>query len=173
MKLQMYELENGSVKLQAEKLCTIQITLITWYYHNMPIPVFETYGSGGTRIYQYEENEETIIAIESNTEKFYFGDGKMGTSILFMKVCYDGQKWIELGSDWYSGSDISQEEIVEHQNHFLTMGLTVDYETIFTEKKYIMDYINNPVLIGQSNYETSDNLSDTWSKIGCISFARQ
>lgn len=175
IKLQMFELENGSVKLQAERLCVMQDAWSSWYYHN--IPAFETVCSGGTKIYRYQQDGKQVIAVENRYLSAAFADGE---EIMFMAFQYNGQNWIDVGGAGYAGSDMDPDEINDCQNSFSNMGLHVDFEDMLSQGKYVMDYIDNPVLIGRSNCKIFyDDISDMWYnpnllyKIGCISFARQ
>lgn len=167
--LQMYELENGSVKLQAEKLCVVQDTWSSWYYHN--IPAFETTGDGWTEIYRYKQNGEQIVAVEYNDVEAFCD----GTAFIFMAVKYNGKRWIDVGEITFD--ETFEEDLEEYQNKFSAIGLNVNFEEMLLTGNHVMDYIDDSILIGRSKSETFSN--DMWFnpnvlyKIGRISFTRQ
>lgn len=143
IKLKMYEVENGIVKLRAEEGCQTFVGEFP-----IEIPVYETIGQGGTKLYKYLQNNEIIIAVENKAVSSVFADG---VGFVFNAVKYDGQKFIKIGYESFGGSSWEEEEIQNYNKFFASIGLNVDTEQIvLADDKCVIDFIANPIVMGRS-----------------------
>lgn len=149
IRLQMYEAKNGKIQLTSEKMCEGQVR--HWWDNSVigisAIPVYDTTAEGGTKLFKYKQNKEWVIALENNDYKNLFGDG---LGVRFVAVKYNGEKFINVGEYWSSGSDYGREEIDDLRGKLAAMDISVDAEQISRRNKCIIDYIENPVIIGKS-----------------------
>lgn len=179
LKLQMYELNQGEVQLKAEKECTILIEEISSFKYYVEIPSYDALASGGTDVYKYTRGKQQVIVAEHKALSL-FADG---TDFVFIAVTYNGQKFISCLDYYYLGSDPENYIIIinEMKNKFAKIGLSINAGDILWEGKRVIDYINNPIVIGQSvnnSYVDNNTLEMIWSnpnvkyKIGQIRFMR-
>ena len=157
IRLQMYEVENGTVRLAAEHLCQASYNMITGA---------EVFQQGDTRVFKYQRNNQWILAAEQSVKSRFFdrhGDR------LYMEVQYDGNQFQVKGvAEGETGSP--DEELIKEdvRQEYAALGLNVDVNQIFSRKKHIYDYIDNPVSLAKTEYyyDYSKVKQDTWCKFG-------
>lgn len=157
IRLQMYEVENGTVRLAAEHLCQATYSMITGA---------EVFQQGDTRVFKYQQNNQWILAAEQSVKsRFFDGHGDR----LYMEVQYDGNQFQVKGvAEGETGSP--DEELIKEdvRQEYAALGLNVDVDQIFSRKKHIYDYIDNPVSLAKTEYyyDYSKVKQDTWCKFG-------
>ena len=157
IRLQMYEVENGTVRLAAEHLCQASYNMITGA---------EVFQQGDTRVFKYQRNNQWILAAEQSVKsRFFDGHGDR----LYMEVQYDGNQFQVKGvAEGETGSP--DEELIKEdvRQEYAALGLNVDVNQIFSRKKHIYDYIDNPVSLVKTEYyyDYSKVKQDTWCKFG-------
>lgn len=179
LKLQMYEANQGEVQLKAEKECTVLIEEISSFKLYTKIPSYDTLTFGGTDIYKYTQGKQQVIVAEHKAQSI-FADG---TDLVFIAVTYDGQKFINRLEYSCLGLDSENTTITfnDMNDKFAKIGLNIDAKNILWEEKRVIDYINNPIIIGRSvnnSYVDYNTYQEIWSnpnvkyKIGQIRFMR-
>ena len=164
IRLQMYEVENGTVRLAAEHLCQATYNMITGA---------EVFQKGDTRVFKYQQNNQWILAAEQSVERRFFdGHGKC----LYMEAQYDGNQFNIRGiAEGETGSP--DEELIKEdvRQEYAALGLNVDVDQIFSRKKHIYDYIDNPVSLAKTEYyyDYSKVEQDKWCKFGYITVSVQ
>lgn len=164
IRLQMYEVENGTVRLAAEHLCQATYNMITGA---------EVFQKGDTRVFKYKQNDQWILAAEQSVERRFFdGHGDR----LYMEVQYDGNQFQVKGvAEGETGSP--DEELIKEdvRQEYAALGLNVDVDQIFSRKKHIYDYIDNPVSLAKTEYyyDYSKVEQDQWCKFGYITVSMQ
>ena len=164
IRLQMYEVENGTVRLAAEHLCQATYSMITGA---------EVFQQGDTRVFKYQQNNQWILAAEQSVKsRFFDGHGDR----LYMEVQYDGNQFQVKGvAEGETGSP--DEELIKEdvRQEYAALGLNVDVDQIFSRKKHIYDYIDNPVSLAKTEYyyDYSKVEQDTWCKFGYITVSVQ
>lgn len=164
IRLQMYEVENGTVRLAAEHLCQATYNMITGA---------EVFQKGDTRVFKYQQNNQWILAAEQSVERRFFdGHGKC----LYMEAQYDGNQFNIRGiAEGETGSP--DEELIKEdvRQEYAALGLNVDVDQIFSRKKHIYDYIDNPVSLAKTEYyyDYSKVEQDQWCKFGYITVSMQ
>ena len=164
IRLQMYEVENGTVRLAAEHLCQATYNMITGA---------EVFQKGDTRVFKYQQNNQWILAAEQSVERRFFdGHGDR----LYMEVQYDGNQFQVKGvAEGETGSP--DEELIKEdvRQEYAALGLNVDVDQIFSRKKHIYDYIDNPVSLAKTEYyyDYSKVEQDQWCKFGYITVSMQ
>lgn len=133
---------------------------------------------GNTRIYKYKQNSAWIIALEQNKEGTFF-DGHVEN--LFLAIKYNGKDLSDAGcaeAYWYDGypEEDAKELKAELRKNYIAMSLNVDVEKIFNRSKCVFDYIENPIVLGRSEY-VSEHMSwegkyNEWIKFSQINFMR-
>ncbi len=157
IRLQMYEVENGTVRLAAEHLCQATYSMITGA---------EVFQQGDTRVFKYQQNNQWILAAEQSVKsRFFDGHGDR----LYMEVQYDGNQFQVKGvAEGETGSP--DEELIKEdvRQEYAALGLKADVDQIFSRKKHIYDYIDNPVSLAKTEYyyDYSKVKQDTWCKFG-------
>ena len=164
IRLQMYEVENGTVRLAAEHLCQAAYNMITGA---------EVFQKGDTRVFKYKQNDQWILAAEQSVERRFFdGHGNR----LYMEVQYDVNQFQVKGvAEGETGSP--DEELIKEdvRQEYAALGLNVDVDQIFSRKKHIYDYIDNPVSLAKTEYyyDYSKVEQDKWCKFGYITVSVQ
>ena len=93
-----------------------------------------------------------------------------------MEVQYDGNQFQVKGvAEGETGSP--DEELIKEdvRQEYAALGLNVDVDQIFSRKKHIYDYIDNPVSLAKTEYyyDYSKVEQDTWCKFGYITVSVQ
>ena len=105
-------------------------------------------------------------------EDFFDGHGNR----LYMEVQYDGNQFQVKGvAEGETGSP--DEELIKEdvRQEYAALGLKADVDQIFSRKKHIYDYIDNPVSLAKTEYyyDYSKVEQDQWCKFGYITVSMQ
>ena len=93
-----------------------------------------------------------------------------------MEAQYDGNQFNIRGiAEGETGSP--DEELIKEdvRQEYAALGLNVDVDQIFSRKKHIYDYIDNPVSLAKTEYyyDYSKVEQDKWCKFGYITVSVQ